>query len=161
MIYKCTNPSCGCLTEEEAPPALCPECGSSMREIREEEMTGRDWAALGGYWTGLRKNEKRILYCYRMAAAKGNAWGICNLGWCMEAGVGIDADPKQAVWLYEQAAQAGYIPALCNLAACLQEGVGNCCRRRPSGDIPGLRCCWPAVMRPGMESTGMRMRPLI
>ena len=125
MIYKCTNPSCGCLTEEEAPPALCQECGSSMREIREEEMTGRDWAALGGYWTGLRKNEKRILYCYRMAAAKGNAWGICNLGWCMEAGVGIDADPKQAVWLYEQAAQAGYIPALCNLAACLQEGVGT------------------------------------
>ena len=124
MIYKCTNPSCGNLREGDGLPASCPECGSPVKEIREEEMSGRDWSQLGGFWTRRRNNEKRILACYRRAAAMGDVWGICNLGWCMEAGIGTEADPKQAVWLYEQAAETGYVPALCNLGVCYQEGIG-------------------------------------
>ena len=124
MIYKCTNPSCGNLGEGDGLPASCPECGSPVKEIREEEMSGRDWSQLGGFWTRRRDNEKRILACYRRAAAMGDVWGICNLGWCMEAGIGTEADPKQAVWLYEQAAETGYVPALCNLGVCYQEGIG-------------------------------------
>ena len=124
MIYKCTNPSCGNLGEGDGLPASCPECGSPVKEIREEEMSGRDWSQLGGFWTRRRNNEKRILACYRRAAAMGDVWGICNLGWCMEAGIGTEADPKQAVWLYEQAAETGYVPALCNLGVCYQEGIG-------------------------------------
>ena len=59
----------------------------------------------------------------------GDAWGVSNLGWCMEAGVGVEASPEEAVWLYRQAVEMGFTPALCNLGVCLQRGLG--CRPDP------------------------------
>ena len=73
--------------------------------MEEQELDGRQWAALGIYWAERpEQNGARTLECFRHAAALGNPSGISNLGWCMESGVGTEADPRQAVWLYRQAA---------------------------------------------------------
>ena len=47
-----------------------------------------------------RKRETDALACYQRAAALGDPLGLTNLGWCLEAGIGVEADPKQAVLLY-------------------------------------------------------------
>ena len=54
----------------------------------------------------------------------GDVQGLTNLGWCFEAGVGVEADPKQAVVLYAQAAAREYVPALTNLGYCYTYGIG-------------------------------------
>ena len=50
--------------------------------------------------------------------------GVTNLGWCLEAGIGVPADPRQAVVLYAQAAARDYMPALTNLGYCYAHGIG-------------------------------------
>ena len=67
---------------------------------------------------------RRALAAFRKAAELGSGWGVSNLGWCMERGVGTEADPRQAVWLYAQAVELGYAAALCSLGVCYEQGVG-------------------------------------
>ena len=50
--------------------------------------------------------------------------GVTNLGWCLEAGIGVPAVPRQAVVLYAQAAARDYMPALTNLGYCYAHGIG-------------------------------------
>ena len=101
MIYRCTNPDCPCVIEQETRPACCPECGRTMAPVEEEALDGQQWVALGSFWAERGESGgARALTCFRRAAALGNVPGISNLGWCMENGVGTEADPRQAVWLY-------------------------------------------------------------
>ena len=44
--YRCDNPDCGFLTEEE--PDVCPRCGGTFfQPVDEEEFTGSDWVQMG------------------------------------------------------------------------------------------------------------------
>ena len=100
--YRCENPDCGFLAEEE--PDVCPHCGGTFfLSVDEEELTGSDWVQLGNRAVDEERNTD-ALACYQQAAAAGDALGLTNLGWCLEAGVGVEADPRQAVVLYAQAA---------------------------------------------------------
>ena len=60
----------------------------------------------------------------RQAAALGDVWCLCTLGWCCEFGKGTELDLPQAAWLYRQAADKGYPPAQCNLAVLHITGKG-------------------------------------
>ena len=60
----------------------------------------------------------------RQAAALGDPWCLCTLGWCCEFGQGTEKDMEQALWLYEQGAQQEFAPAQCNLAVLYITGKG-------------------------------------
>src|SRR5699024_5334823 len=97
--------------------------GTFFQRVDEEEMTAGDWVSLGGQ--AVEENrDTDALACYQRAAALGDPNGLTNLGWCLEAGVGVEADPRQAVVLYAQAAAQDYVPALTNLGFCYTYGIG-------------------------------------
>ena len=113
MIFQCKNRKCGYVAEQETLPLCCPECGGAVRELREDRMNGRQWTRLGIFFLEKSSGQaKRAWECFRRAALLGDAWGVSNLGWCMEAGVGVEASPEEAVWLYRQAVEMGFTPAL-------------------------------------------------
>lgn len=58
------------------------------------------------------------------SAEKGFAFGVNNLGHCLEHGIGCAKDAAQAVLMYEKAAAAGEPLAMNNLGLCLQAGTG-------------------------------------
>src|SRR5699024_4969102 len=125
MIYACRDGKCGYVAETEAQMQRCPECGGRMEPIAEKEMSAVKWSQLGYYWAGRDDADRNRIYeCFRRAAYMGDLWGINNLGWCLENGVGTDKDEKTAAWLYRQAAEQGYTPAVCNYGYCLQNGIG-------------------------------------
>ena len=100
--YRCENPDCGFLAEEE--PDVCPQCGGTFfLSVDEEELTGPDWVQLGNRAVD-EERPTDALACYQQAAALDDMLGVTNLGWCLEAGIGVPADPRQAVVLYAQAA---------------------------------------------------------
>ena len=95
--YRCDNPDCGFLAEEE--PDVCPRCGGTFfQPVDEEEFTGSDWVQMGNRAVDEDRNTD-ALACYQRAAAMGDVLGLTNLGWCLEAGVGVEADPRQAAVL--------------------------------------------------------------
>ena len=101
--YRCENPDCGFVAEEE--PDVCPRCGGTFfTALTEDEMTASDWVSMGNQAVD-DKRETDALACYQRAAAMGDPLGLTNLGWCLEAGIGVPADRKQAVMLYAQAAE--------------------------------------------------------
>ena len=121
--YRCENPDCGFVAEQEEPD-VCPRCGGTFFvALNEEEMTAGDWVSMGNRAVD-EKRETDALACYQRAAALGDPLGLTNLGWCLEAGIGVEADPKQAVLLYAQAASQEYMPALTNLGYCYTYGIG-------------------------------------
>ena len=94
--YRCENPDCGFLAEEE--PDVCPHCGGTFfLSVDEEELTGSDWVQLGNRAVDEERNTD-ALACYQQAAAAGDVLGLTNLGWCLEAGVGsMYGDKGQSV----------------------------------------------------------------
>ena len=125
MYYRCIQEECGCTIFADALPERCPLCGKSMFQIEENDMSGDDWCAYGVFLSN-RPGEEALAYqCFRKAAALGSSWGTCNLGLCLEQGVGVKADPKLAFWLYQQAVEMGSLAALCNLAVCYEQGIGT------------------------------------
>ena len=119
--YRCENPDCGFLAEEE--PDVCPHCGGTFfQSVDEEELTGPDWVQLGNRAVDEGRHTD-ALACYQQAAALDDVLGVTNLGWCLEAGIGVEADPRQAVVLYAQAAARDYMPALTNLGYCYAHGI--------------------------------------
>ena len=144
--YRCENPDCGFTLEEE--PDVCPHCGGTFfLRIDEEEMTASDWVSLGGQAVDEKRDTDALAY-YQRASAMGDVQGLTNLGWCFEAGVGVEADPKQAVVLYAQAAAREYVPALTNLGYCYTYGIGvekdlaKASARARNRDFPGHSSCW-------------------
>ena len=91
--------------------------------VDEEELTGPDWVQLGNRAVD-EERDTDALACYQRAAALDDVLGVTNLGWCLEAGIGVEADPRQAVVLYAQAAARDYMPALTNLGYCYAHGIG-------------------------------------
>ena len=125
MIYHCVEKQCLFWGEGETLPEKCPKCGGALVQAEEKELSGHNWAALGAFWVEQDGHEKRALECFRRAAALGSSWGVCNMGVCLEQGIGVEADPRQAFWLYQQAAEMGSLSALCNLGVCYEDGVGT------------------------------------
>ena len=131
--YRCENPDCGFLAEEE--PDVCPQCGGTFfLSVDEEELTGPDWVQLGNRAVD-EERPTDALACYQQAAALDDMLGVTNLGWCLEAGIGVPADPRQAVVLYAQAAARDYMPALTNLGYCYAHGIGVARDQLLPGDI--------------------------
>ena len=62
----------------------------------------------------------------KQAAALGDEWSMCMLGWCHEFGEGVERAPEQALELYVQAAERGYAPAQCTLGALDVVGAPGC-----------------------------------
>ena len=139
--YRCENPDCGFTLEQE--PDVCPHCGGTFfQRVDEEELTGSDWVALGGQAVDEKRDTDALAY-YQRAAALGDVQGLTNLGWCLEAGVGVEADPKQAVVLYAQAAAQDYVPALTNLGYCYTWiRPWSATARARSRAFPGPSSCW-------------------
>ena len=99
--YRCENPNCRFVAEEE--PDVCPLCGGAFfLTLTEEELSAADWVMMGNLATD-QKRHLDALACYQRAAAMGDTMGLTNLGWCLEAGIGVEANPTQAVLLYAQA----------------------------------------------------------
>ena len=98
MIYSCTNEKCLWFGEGDTMPDACPRCGQAVKKRREEELTGDEWCHLGLYWTEAEPaDDEKALACFRRSASLGSGWGTCNLGLCMEQGIGIQPDLRQAV----------------------------------------------------------------
>ncbi|MFR1040305.1 MAG: tetratricopeptide repeat protein [Clostridium sp.] len=140
MIYHCEDHTCNYWDEGEKLPERCPQCGRKLLRANEADMTGDDWTALGNtLWDAEASDKKRMVDCFRKAAYLGSAWGVCNLGICMEQGNGVEADPVQAFWLYQQAVEMGSLNAVCCLGVCYQYGIGTApdaetgCRVIPQG----------------------------
>ena len=135
--YRCENPDCGFLAEEE--PDVCPQCGGTFfLSVDEEELTGPDWVQLGNRAVD-EERPTDALACYQQAAALDDMLGVTNLGWCLEAGIGVPADPRQAVVLYAQAAERGRKTA-----------------------FPGPSSCWGGIFpRPGSGAERRGGRPLV
>lgn len=126
MIYHCEDHTCNYWDEGEKLPERCPQCGRKLLRANEADMTGDDWTALGNtLWDAEASDKKRMVDCFRKAAYLGSAWGVCNLGICMEQGNGVEADPVQAFWLYRQAVEMGSLNAVCCLGVCYQYGIGT------------------------------------
>ena len=126
MIYHCEDHTCNYWDEGEKLPERCPQCGRKLLRANEADMTGDDWTALGNtLWDAEASDKKRMVDCFRKAAYLGSAWGVCNLGICMEQGNGVEADPVQAFWLYQQAVEMGSLNAVCCLGVCYQYGIGT------------------------------------
>lgn len=101
-----------------------PHCGGTFFLPLEEEMlASSDWVNLGNRAVD-EKRETEALACYQRATAMGDLSGLTNLAWCLEVGMGVEADPRQAVVLYAQAAAQDYLPALTNLGYCYTYGIG-------------------------------------
>lgn len=87
MIYHCEDYTCNYWDEGEKLPERCPQCGRKLLRANEADMTGDDWTALGNtLWDAEASDKKRMVDCFRKAAYLGSAWGVCNLGICMEQG---------------------------------------------------------------------------
>lgn len=125
MIFRCSDQGCGYFGEGPRLPEFCPRCGKRMLQAAEGEMTGDDWSALGVFWISRPNGKERGLACFRRSAGMGSGWGTCNLGICMEQGLGVEAAPRQAFWLYQQAVEMGSLSAVCNLGVCYEQGIGT------------------------------------
>ena len=93
MIYHCVKDDCRFWGEGDAVPQRCPQCGAPLVQAKEGELTGDAWSALGVFWVEQDGHEARALECFRKSAQMGSGWGTCNLGLCMEQGIGVKADP--------------------------------------------------------------------
>lgn len=168
--YRCENPDCGFLAEEE--PDVCPQCGGTFfLSVDEEELTGPDWVQLGNRAVD-EERPTDALACYQQAAALDDMLGVTNLGWCLEAGIGVPADPRQAVVLYAQAAARDYMPALTNLGYCYAHGIGvarddskavECFRKGAENGFPRAQFLLGEAYSRGADRTGalpgVRHRP--
>ena len=95
--YRCENPDCGFTAEME--PDACPRCGGAFFfAVNEEELSAANWVSLGNQAVEEKRETDALAY-YQRAAAMDDPLGQTNLGWCLEAGVGVPADTKQAVLL--------------------------------------------------------------
>ena len=99
MIYHCVKDDCRFWGEGDAVPQRCPQCGAPLVQAKEDELTGDAWSALGVFWVEQDGHEARALECFRKSAQMGSGWGTCNLGLCMEQGIGTKLllweSPKQ------------------------------------------------------------------
>ena len=154
MIYHCEDRTCNYWDEGEKLPERCPQCGRKLLRANEADMTGDDWTALGNtLWDAEASDKKRMVDCFRKAAYLGSAWGVCNLGICMEQGNGVEADPVQAFWLYQQAVEMGSLNAVCCLGVCYEHGIGTAPDAKQAA---ADRCCSPTP-----STTGSAWKPTL
>jgi TPR repeat protein len=73
---------------------------------------------------GCKKDEPLAYRHAFISAERGCAFGVNNLGHCLENGIGCKRDIEQAVRMYEQAVSYGEQLAMNNLGLCLQIGNG-------------------------------------
>ncbi len=67
---------------------------------------------------------RRAYELYKSAAALGHPGALCNLGYCLQRGLGCTGDAASAAAAYREAAAAGNIPARLNLGLCYLRGEG-------------------------------------
>jgi hypothetical protein len=125
-LYRCSKRACGRIWKADSHPETCPWCsGRKLHELGFDELEIEEIVAeVDKCDESTEEGLELQAALFQLAAAAGDLWGITNLGWCYEAGAGVEQDDKQAVWLYTQAAEMGYPPAQCNLAVCYESGIG-------------------------------------
>src|SRR5581483_8375290 len=62
---------------------------------------------------------------YQKAADLGNVFGILQLGYCFQHGIGTNIIKKKAFELYQKAADLGNASGMSQLGYCYQYGVGT------------------------------------
>lgn len=73
---------------------------------------------------GRAGNVREAFSLYENAAALGHAPSLSNLGYCLQKGIGCNADPRAAARAYREAVAAGSDAARLNLASCYLHGIG-------------------------------------
>mmetsp|Transcript_16994 Transcript_16994/g.57436 ORF Transcript_16994/g.57436 Transcript_16994/m.57436 type:complete len:84 (-) Transcript_16994:62-313(-) len=73
---------------------------------------------------GLKKDLKRAVQLFELAAAQGHARGQASLGQCYESGDGVAIDHKAAAHWYRRAADQGYPEAQFILGLTFADGSG-------------------------------------
>lgn len=63
--------------------------------------------------------------CFRRAAAKSDANGLCNLGTCYLQGLGCERNAALALGAFRAAAEAGHTEAMNNVGGLYRDGVGT------------------------------------
>src|SRR5699024_933360 len=72
--YRCENPDCGYLAEQE--PDACPCCGGVFfLRVDEEDLAGSDWVQLGNRAVDEERGTD-ALACYQRAAAMDDVLGL-------------------------------------------------------------------------------------
>lgn len=74
--------------QQVKPDDLPPVQGAPFLSVDEEELTGPDWVQLGNRAVD-EERPTDALACYQQAAALDDMLGVTNLGWCLEAGIGV------------------------------------------------------------------------
>ena len=155
--YRCENPDCGFLAEEE--PDVCPQCGDTFfLSVDEEELTGPDWVQLGNRAVD-EERPTDALACYQQAAALDDMLGVTNLGWCLEAGIGVPADPRQAVVLYAQAAARDTAMPMASVWRGMIPKRWSASERGRKTAFPGPSSCWGRHIPAAWEWSRATRRP--
>ncbi len=99
----------GCLPAAERLAAIDAHVSETYRRAVEEQKAG---------------NVQKAFALYERAAALGHAASLSNLGYCLQKGIGCQADPGAAARAYREAVAAGSEVARVNLAVCYVNGLG-------------------------------------
>lgn len=122
-FYLCEGAECGLVTEDGGLEA-CPRCGGTMfHPIEEEYISGYGWSTLG-HAAEERGDWPLAAAYYARGAEQEYPLAQCALGWCYEAGQGVEQNWEKAIRLYRLSAEIGYPPAQCNLGWCYETGAG-------------------------------------
>ena len=99
-LYRCSKRACGRIWKADSHPETCPWCsGRKLHELGfdeleiEEIVAEVDEIVTKAQWKGSNCRPR----CSSLPPHQATCWGITNLGWCYEAGAGVEQDDKQAV----------------------------------------------------------------
>ena len=97
ILYRCSKNACRHLWGAETPPDSCPACGGHKLEaLGVDDLSIEEIVELTEHCD--ESTEEGLIVqaeLFRLAAMAGDMWGITNLGWCCEAGAGVEKDEKQ------------------------------------------------------------------
>lgn len=87
--YRCEGAGCGYVTEGQEPES-CPECGHTFfLPVEEEFISGYGWYTLGRA-AEERDDWTQAANYYARGAEQEHPMAQCALGWCYEAGQGVE-----------------------------------------------------------------------
>ena len=92
--------------------------------VTASESAGASAASSEGREAYNSKDYEAAAGIFEEQARAGDAQAMCNFGYCLEIGRGVDRDCEEAVEWYKRAADNGNARAMYNLGVCYEAGVG-------------------------------------